>query len=448
MRRFRTLRGRLTALALLAAFVALAILTVAFNVLLARSLDADADGRLRTQAAAASTTIEFRHGRMTARESPDDAAIDQRVWIYDGTRAIERPPSERRLQRAADALAGQGHVFADVEGDTVRMYAAPLTRLGRQVGTVVAAEPLEPYKRTRALALLGSLGLAGLLLTTVFGLTWITVGRALDPVREMTRSAAEWGERDLGHRFGPTPRPDELGELASTFDGLLDRLAASLRHEQRLSAELSHELRTPLARIMAEIELLQRRERSADDRREAHDVIARSSEQMHRILETLMAAARAEARLDTGRSDVGSALERVVDDWAPQPGARPVAVEVRPPARPLVAGVDEAVVERIVAPLLENATRHARSHVVLSATPFEGRVVVSVCDDGPGVPAEARARVFEPGAAVADSTFNGHGGAGLGLALARRLAHAAGGDVTLAPPGAEEGAEFRVELPG
>ena len=101
-------------------------------------------------------------------------------------------------------------------------------------------------------------------------LTWITVGRALAPVREMTASAADWSEHDLAQRFGATPRPDELGELAKTFDALLDRVAASLRHEQRLSAELSHELRTPLARIMAEVELLQRRERPPEERAEAY----------------------------------------------------------------------------------------------------------------------------------------------------------------------------------
>jgi two-component system heavy metal sensor histidine kinase CusS len=447
MTRFRTLRGRLTALAVLAAFVALAALTVAFNVLLARSLDADANRRLRSQAAAASTTVVHRGGHLIVRESPDDAAIDQRVWIFEGRRAILRAPGERGLMRAADAMAGRANVFADVRDD-VRMYASPLTFRGRQIGTVVTAEPLTAYEHTRRLALVGSLGLAAVLLTTVFVLTWVTVGRALDPVRAMTRSAADWGASDLGRRFGAAPRPDELGELARTFDGLLDRLAASLRHEQRLSAELSHELRTPLARIMAEVQLLQRRERSREDRRAALAVIARSSAQMHDILEMLMAAARAEAQLDRGRSDVPETLTRIAGEWTAPPGARAVTVEARAANGPLQAGVDEAVIERIVAPLLDNAARHARSRVVLDAGANDGRVVVRVSDDGPGVPAAERETIFEPGAAGAGTSRNGHGGAGLGLALARRLAHAAGGDLTLAPPAAGAGAEFLIDLPG
>jgi two-component system heavy metal sensor histidine kinase CusS len=444
MRRFRTLRGRLTALALLAALAAVAVLTVAFNVILDRSLDSDANSQLRSLAAAASTTVAFENGRLRVRESPDDAAIDQ-VWIYQGTRPIERPTGSPELQRTADALAGQAHVFDELPSGGVRLYAAPVTDGGRQVGTVVAAQSLAAYDRTTDLALIGSLALGLVLLAAVGVLTWITVGRALDPVREMTHSAAEWSEHDLAQRFGATPRPDELGELAQTFDALLDRVAASLRHEQRLSAELSHELRTPLARIVAEIELLQRRERSAEDRSEGYALIARSAEQMSGILETLMAAARAEAQLGVGRSEVGEVLARLAGTWQPSLAARDVELEVQSPDAPATAGVDADVVERIVAPLLDNAGRYARSRVVLSARAVNGGVLLTVADDGPGVPAAARGTIFEPGAG--ERRPNGHGGAGLGLPLARRLAKAIGGDVTLAPGVSARGAEFRVQLP-
>jgi signal transduction histidine kinase len=444
MRRFRTLRGRLTALGLLAALCAVGVLTVAFNVVLDRSLNADANSRARSLAAAAVTTVTYANGRLRVHESADDAAVDRRVWIYQGTRAVERPPAATGLQRAADALAGRAHVFHDVPGADVRLYAAPVLVAERQVGTVVAAQSLAAYDRTTDLALLGSLALAVVLLAAVAVLTWITVGRALDPVREMTASAADWSEHDLGQRFGATPRPDELGDLARTFDALLDRVAASLRHEQRLSAELSHELRTPLARIVAEIELLQRRERSPEDRREAYALVARSAEQMSTILETLMAAARAEAQLEAGRSELGGVLDRIASGWASALAERQLELEVRRPPAPMMAGVDAEVVERIVAPLLDNARRYARSRVVLSALARDGAIMVTVADDGPGVAADTRELLFEPGRT---GGVNGHGGAGLGLPLARRLAMAVGGDVALAPQGSGSGAEFQVRLP-
>jgi signal transduction histidine kinase len=445
MRRFRTLRGRLTALALLAALAAVTVLTIAFNVVLDRSLDGDANSQLRSLGAAASTTVAFENGRLRVHESPDDAAIDQ-VWIYEGTQAIERPAGSPELQRTADALAGQARVFDDLPSGGVRLYAAPVTHDGRQVGTVVAAQSLAAYDRTTDLALLGSLALGAILLAAVGVLTWITVGRALDPVRDMTHSAAEWSEHDLAQRFGATPRPDELGELAHTFDALLDRVAASLRHEQRLSAELSHELRTPLARIVAEVELLQRRERSPEERREGYEIVARNAEQMNGILETLMAAARAEARIGADRSEIGDVLARVAGEWAPALAAREIELELRPPQAPTTAGVDAIVVERIVAPLLDNAGRFARSRVVVSAQPADSGVVLTVADDGPGVPEPDRDAIFEPGRRA--GVANGHGGAGLGLPLARRLAKAIGGDVTLAPADPALGAEFRVRLPG
>jgi signal transduction histidine kinase len=444
MRRFRTLRGRLTALALVAALAAVAVLTIAFNVVLDQSLESDANSQLRSLAAAASTTVTYQNGRLRVRESPDDAAIDQ-VWIYQGTHAVERPVGSPELQRTADALAGQAGVFDDLPSGGVRLYAAPLTYGGRQIGTAVAAQSLAAYDRTTDLALVGSLALGAVLLAAVGVLTWITVGRALDPVHEMTRSAAAWSEQGAPQRFGPTPRPDELGELARTFDALLDRVAASLRHEQRLSAELSHELRTPLARIVAEVELLQRRERSQEDRREAYDLIGRAAEQMSDILETLMAAARAEAQIGVGRSEVGEVLARVADTWQPSLAERHLELEVHPPQAPATAGVDLEVVERIVAPLLDNAGRYARSRVVISGRQLNAGILLTVADDGPGIPAEERDTIFEPGAG--GRRPNGHGGAGLGLPLARRLAKAIGGDVTLAPAAPGAGAEFRVRLP-
>jgi signal transduction histidine kinase len=446
MKRFHTLRGRLTALGLLAAVVAVGVLTVAFNVILDRSLDADASGRARSLAAATAANVAYADGRLRFHESVDDEVVDRRVWVYQGTHAIERPAAPTALQRTADSLAGSAHVYDDEPGGDVRLYAEPVTVGGRQIGTVVAAQSLAAYDSTTDKLLGASLVLALLLLAAVGVLTWITVGRALDPVGEMTATAAKWSEHDPGRRFGAEDRPDELGELARTFDALLDRVAASLRHEQRLSAELSHELRTPLARIVAEIELLQRRDRSPQDRSDAYAVVARSAEQMSGILETLMAAARAEAEPHAGRSELGRVLDQVADGWAPAVAEHHLALEVERPERPMTAGVDAEVVERIVAPLIDNALRYARSRVVLSASSQAGTIVLSVADDGPGVAADAGEQVFEPG--VRAGEVNGHRGAGLGLPLARRLARAIGGDVTLAPSEPGAGAEFCVRLPG
>jgi signal transduction histidine kinase len=444
MSNFRTLRGRLTALATLGALIALAALTIAFDLVLEASVDRDARSRLRAQAEAARTTGVYRNGRLDVRETPGDTVLDKQVWVYQGTRAVERPQTSARLQRAADALAGESNVFVDEPND-VRLYATPVMIRGQRIGTLVTGQSLAAIDRTTDIAQIASVVLSALLLGAVFILTRISIGRALDPVREMTRTAADWTEHDIHRRFGSSKLPAELAELARTFDGLLSRVGRGLRREQRLTAELSHELRTPLARITAQVELVQRRDRSPADLQEAHEAIARNAEEMNRILGTLMTAARAEARLDQGRSDVRSVLAGLEQTWGPPMSERDLALHAERLPSPLLVGVDDEVVERIVAPLLENAGRYARSRVDLSARREGDRVEITVSDDGPGVPEDSREAVFEPGAQL--GTSNGHGGAGLGLALARRLARAAGGDVTVAEGPAAAGAQFCVRLP-
>jgi signal transduction histidine kinase len=155
-----------------------------------------------------------------------------------------------------------------------------------------------------------------------------------------------------------------------------------------------------------------------------------------------MAAARAEVGSDGGRSDLATTFGHLGAAWTTALSDRGVALEIIPPERRLTVGVDAEFAERIIAPLLDNAGRYASSRVTISAARARGRVVIVVADDGPGVPAATRELVFEPGRQVGS---NGHAGAGLGLALARRLARAVGGDVTL--EAATRGAHFRVELP-
>ena len=443
MNRFRTLRGRLTAAAVLVATVLVAIVVLAFNLILSSSLDGDVNSRLRARAAAVGTTVYASHGQLRVRESPDDQAIDAEVWVFDGARPLLAPHAPAAVQQAAQELARRGHGYRTLSHPEVRLYSLPVSRAGRR-GVVVAARSLEAYDKTTDVALVGTIALAVVLLLALYAVSWIAIGRALQPVTEMTRTAAQWGETGVTRRFGPDARPDELGELAQTFDALLDRVAASLRHEQRLSAELSHELRTPLARILAEMELLTRRERSADERADAYEVVVRSATQMNRILETLLAAARAENQPAPGRSDLVTALEDLHETWAPAIEERGAHLDVRMPDGPLAVGLDADVVERVLAPLLDNAARFAASEVTVEAGRENGNVAVWIRDDGPGVAPGEDEAIFVPGTRGAHQVGD-HRGTGLGLALARRLARAAGGDVRAAQDGG--GGCFVVTLP-
>lgn len=439
-----TLRGRVVLGAVAALALGLGVLVLAFNLLLAESLRRDVDSSLQSRADAALTTVSQRDGRLITSEGPGDAALDSGVWVYEGARAVEQPPASAALQQNVSGLVVADGRFATTPDGDYRLHSVPVVSGGRRAGTVVVAGSLAAYDRTTDLALVGSLLFAAAVLVAIATVMWLAVGGALRPVETMTSQAADWGDHDLDRRFGPAERPEELQQLAATFDGLLDRVAASLRHEQRLSAELSHELRTPLARIAAQAEILGRRPHDTDEQRAAAELTLRSTQRMTAILDTLMTAARAEARESPGVCDAGEAARRAVEAVDAEAHRRGVTVSVSCP-RATKAGADTEIAERILAPLLENAVRFAHTAVAVQVARSESHVVVDVHDDGPGIPTGRMRAVFEPGATFAPADMPDHDGAGLGLPLARRLARAAGGDVEVLA--CERGAHLRIRLP-
>ena len=216
------------------------------------------------------------------------------------------------------------------------------------------------------------------------------LGRALLPVSRMTADAAAWSEHDPDQRFHRGEPYDELTQLAATLDRLLERIAASLRHEQRFTAEISHELRTPLARISGEAELMLRRQRTTDEYREALAAIKRSAEQMTDTVETLVAAARQEAGLAGATSDARDAV-RVAANNARE-DAPELDVRVTLPSEPIRVAVDEELAARMIQPLLDNAVRYGRSVVDVSLARNGSSASIQVRDDGPGVAADERAQ--------------------------------------------------------
>jgi signal transduction histidine kinase len=430
-----TLRGRLALVAAVTTAIWVGLLTAGFNLVLSSQLHAQAGSLLRQRAAAAAATVVVAaDGTIQINEPRNDDALDADLWVYAGRTAIERPRASELLQRLADSMAQTGERYAETGEPATRLYALPVRVGDRQVATVVSAVSLDPYQNVARLALLGSIGLALLLLAAVYAATRFVVARALAPVQQMSRQAARWSKTDATQRFGEAQRPGELAVLATNLDGVLDRLASLLRHEQQVTEELSHELRTPLSLISAEAELLLGpRRRSAAETRTAVARIAEGAGRMSQILETLLSAARSRSPDTTGRSLVQSAVQSTVDHLA---DSTRIAVQEGPEG--LAAGVDTELIERILAPLLDNAARYARSRIDLAVTDEDGWVVIRVTDDGPGVDPSIGDAVFEPGRRDA---VHSPDGAGLGLALARRLARAAGGDLLLA-----EGA-FEVRLP-
>jgi signal transduction histidine kinase len=441
-RPLRDVRARLLAIVLCAVALALAVGTYGFNVLFEHTSARDADTLLRTRADSERALLQVRHGRLVVADTNDDPLGDSNVWIFAGRRVVEAPPGNPAVAAAAHALAGGPARFRNVHGTDTRLFASPVVLGGRRLGTIVTGLSLAPYEQTRKTALTGSLALALLLLAVVGVAVYLLLRSALRPVARMTEHAAAWSEHDLDRRFGLGEPYDELTRLAATLDALLDRIAASLRHERRFSAELSHELRTPLAKLITEAELALRREREPVAYRDALELILRNAQQLARTVETLVAAAQQELGL-RGTSDSYTAASEIVEACTHVASENGVALTLERPPRPLRVGVDEEVVERILQPVVENACRYGTTRAQVSITRDGGTVVFLVEDDGPGVGADEREAIFDPGRRGSTGRSNGNG-AGLGLALARRLARAAAGDVRAE---SSSGGRFLITLP-
>ncbi|TMM19885.1 MAG: HAMP domain-containing protein [Actinobacteria bacterium] len=442
---FGGIRTRLLLAVIGAVAVAVAVMTVGFNLLLARNLSHNASDLARARAAAQLTALQPTKGGLDPGDVPDQAGGESQFWVFARGKALRAPRSSKLVAATARSLAGGGRRFLDVDSADVRLYAMPAVFEGRRLGTVVAGVSLAPYEQTRRTALFDSLALALLLLLVVaLAARWV-LAAAFRPVERMTRAAADWSEHRLERRFELGEPHDELTRLAAMLDSLLDRIAASLRREQRFSAELSHELRTPVSRIVAEADLALRRERSGSEYRAALEVVLRNAKDVASTIEALVAASQQEAGLISGTADAYQAAAKAVGACEHRASTCGVDLELDRPPAPLRVGVDPELAARTLQPVVENAVRYGRTRARLSLARNGTRVVFLVEDDGPGVPEDERERIFEAGHRGGAGQNGGGDGAGLGLALARRLARAASGDVEALP--SDNGGRFAVSLP-
>jgi two-component system heavy metal sensor histidine kinase CusS len=426
----KTLRGRLALSGMVAAAFAVLLLTLAFAFLLQRRLDAEALDVLRGRVDAATAAISVQDdGTLQVSASQGDGDLNTGVWVYQAKTALVRAGGGPAVQSSADSLVGTNERLLINDAMSTEFLSEAVTKDGQTVGTVVAAISLDPYRRSSRATVVGAVSLGATLVLFVSLVARVVATRALKPVTEMTRQAGEWSASDTSLRFGAGPRPGELADLAGNLDALLDRLSAVLRREQQLSAEISHELRTPLAGIIAESDLFAARPRTKSEAERAMRTVGDGARRMERILDTLLTAARAEGSGAKGRCD-------------PVVVAEEMAVPVEVIGSVPFVGADAEVLERVLAPLVENARRYATTGVSIRVSADSQAVMLEVLDDGPGVMAGSEEDVFTPGRRL--NPADGHDGAGLGLALARRLVRAGGGDLTST---AGPGGCFTVRLP-
>ena len=280
-----------------------------------------------------------------------------------------------------------------------------------------------------------------LLVVLVAGVTWVTVGRSLRPVERMRADVAGIGASDLTRRVEVPPGRDEIPRLARTMNTMLERLEASSRQQRQFVSDASHELRSPIASMRQSAEVL-RRHPSAD--LDLPAIVLAETDRLEALVAAMLVLARSDEHgLVLRHEDVD------VDDLllaeASRLRAAGIAVDgsVIAPAR---IEADRRLLGQVVRNLADNAARHANDLVAFSVNERENTVLVVVEDDGDGIVAGDRERVFERFVRLDEARARDAGGSGLGLAIVAEVVRAHGGRVVVddSPLG---GARFTVELP-
>lgn len=368
---------------------------------------------------------------------------------------IGREPGESASERSAEAGESQqirsvpeGYSTIELrDAGQVRLLARPLTTGKRQIGNVTVGQPLDSVNAaqsgvSRTFLLAGSLALIAALAAGV-----VVAGRISKPLRRMARVAGAVDAGELSTRMTPAGSA-EVRQLAESFNHMLDRLEEAFARQRAFVSDASHELRTPLTAIRGQIEVLARARRaSPDEIASTAEIVAREVERMARLVDDMLLL----AQTDEGLAHNPKPLE--VDRFLPEAlaglflGVDRKLELGQVPNGTVIADSDG--ITQVIRNLVRNAIEHtlAGGSIRVAATGADGRLRISVEDDGPGIPPPQRERIFTRFYRADTSRDRRSGGSGLGLAIARAIVGAHGGRIWVdeAPGG---GARVTFELPG
>jgi signal transduction histidine kinase len=349
---------------------------------------------------------------------------DTKGNVVRSTKEVLPPPTGNELQKLQKekwALAWRRIVVRSDDGSMIGVY--------------VPNTPGFPWGFVLPLG-------AGVLLVVGMATFWFS-RRLVKPLDTLASSARRFGEGDTQARAA-LHREDELGDVGRAFDLMADRTSAMISAQRQLMADVSHELRTPLARIRVALEL------AAEDPVAAKDVLADVShdlDEIDQLIEDILTTARLDSGSNTVKREpisVGELAERAAARFAAKHPGRALEKTVDDSERAL--DCDPVLLRRALDNLLDNAAKYSDAPVRFSVHPNGEQIAFEIVDRGVGMTKEELDRAGTPFWRADGSRARKTGGVGLGLALARRIARAHGGDVSLdSAPG--RGTTARLEIP-
>jgi two-component system OmpR family sensor kinase len=415
-----------------------------------------AEVEAKAGAAATGSDFEFHEGVLLAsRESPTpELTRYAQLWASDGRPLVRTRnlPSDLDLPSEAVSAAQRGTVgWATHEwrGRSIRSVVYPLRLIGaaHRVHLLQVAAPTEPIERT--LSEFAVLGMAMTILATgvAYWMGWRLAGVALRPTREITQQAEAIEAGTLSERITAHADVIEFTRLVTVLNAMLNRLDRAFQAQQRFTADASHELRGPLNVLRGDIEVTLKRERSVPEYRETLERCREEVLRISRLAADLLVLARSDAGLPLEHRteiDLHTLTAQIAERYLPLAAERNIRIHVTGVST-AVAG-EVTLLERVVANLVDNALKYssAGGAVHVDVQQDGGSGVVTIRDEGPGIPAEQVPYLFtrffrgDPARPRAD-------GSGLGLAIAQAATAAHGGRVEFL--GNAPGAVFRVTLP-
>ncbi|MFF1699915.1 sensor histidine kinase [Streptomyces sp. NPDC058257] len=392
----------------------------------------DSDGRL----VAASEDLERVSGTGVDAVKPRPASTPPKGDDDDDDESEALEPGE-----ISDDPARVTTGSATVDGETAdyRFAAVEVNTESKGDLTVYAGAPLAARQSAVSTALTSMLIGFPLLLAVIAGVTWLVTRRALRPVDAIrAEMAAITASEDLARRVPEPDTHDEIARLATTTNETLAALQTSVERQRRFVADASHELRSPIASLRTQLEVGAAHPELLDVDGAVEDTVR---------LQELAADLLLLARLDAGEKPGGGRVDLAAlarEELSQRTRDR---VDVRTDLANVEVTGSRGQLSRVLGNLVNNAQRHARSHVTVTTRADGTWAVLEVSDDGEGVAESERDRIFERFVRLDDARARDDGGAGLGLAIARDVAARHGGTLTVreAPGG---GALFELRVPG
>lgn len=358
--------------------------------------------------------------------------------------ALRLPPLGQTLQADPVQLADGTYAFRTPDGRVLSMqqYRAEVQGALEAAIAKQRSDTLQSLLQQSALAL-------GVVAIGAIGAGWLVAGRALRPLQVITGTARRVADRSLHERIALDGPPDELKELADTFDDMLARLDRAFDGQSRFVANASHELRTPLAVNRTLLEVAMADPAASADLRQVGSTLLAVNRRSERLIDGLLVLARSDQKVaDPKPVDLADAARHALGSLAAE--AVEAEVTLRPQLTPAVAVGDPVLLERLLTNLIENSIRHNLPggwvEVSTGRAPVTGHPQVLVKNTGDPIPPYDVDDLFEPFRQRRGERTSEQRGSGLGLSIVRSIVTAHGGTIH-AEARSGGGLEVRVTIP-